>query len=153
VTAHEISRRHCRIRVRGRQVTVCDLGSANGTYVNGQLVTGEWVLYSGDQLQVGPVAFLLEFGAGHPVRDARVCVPLEAASGEAAEAIMVHDEPGGARIPEAIPLAINGAALLPPTPVTQHLSARGQPPFTPPDEELPYAEPDDDVPFAEVDEG
>ena len=33
-----VSREHCRITFDGRQVTVADLDSANGTYVNGKRV-------------------------------------------------------------------------------------------------------------------
>lgn len=52
-----ISRRHARLRYGGRVVTVEDLGSTNGTYVNGQLVATRTVLKSGDRFQVAAVHF------------------------------------------------------------------------------------------------
>jgi transcriptional regulator with XRE-family HTH domain len=52
-----ISRRHCLLRVTPEAAHVRDLGSMNGTLVNGSRVTGERRLSHGDQLQVG----LLEF--------------------------------------------------------------------------------------------
>lgn len=52
-----ISRQHARLEYRGRQVTVRDLGSTNGTYVNGELTDGPTVLHSGDRFQVAGVHF------------------------------------------------------------------------------------------------
>ena len=52
-----ISRRHCVILVGEKEVVIRDLGSKNGTLVNGQPVDGECVVQPGDQLQVGPLQF------------------------------------------------------------------------------------------------
>jgi len=52
-----ISRRHARLEYNGRQVTLRDLGSTNGTYVNGGLIEGPTVLRSGDRFQVAGVHF------------------------------------------------------------------------------------------------
>lgn len=54
-----ISRRHCIIAVNEGEVLLRDLGSKNGTYVNGQRVEGTRMLQSGDHLQVGPLQFEL----------------------------------------------------------------------------------------------
>jgi len=50
----EISRHHCRIRREGRDYVLEDLGSKNGTYVNGQRLTGPHVLLDGDEIQIAP---------------------------------------------------------------------------------------------------
>ena len=50
-----ISRQHVRIVVTSGETTVEDLGSKNGTHVNGQRVTQRVVLKDGDQIQVGSV--------------------------------------------------------------------------------------------------
>ena len=59
----DVSRRHCRLTVSGtgggEAVTVEDLGSRNGTYVNDRPVSGVRTLSPGDQLRVGPVRFAL----------------------------------------------------------------------------------------------
>jgi serine/threonine protein kinase len=47
-----VSKRHCQILIRGDQVTVEDLGSINGTLVNGQVIR-RGVLKDGDILGVG----------------------------------------------------------------------------------------------------
>jgi diguanylate cyclase (GGDEF)-like protein len=52
-----ISRKHARLRYIGPVVTIEDLGSTNGTYVNGQPVHGRTVLRSGDRFQTAAVHF------------------------------------------------------------------------------------------------
>ena len=55
-----VSRHHAQIRNDGQLLWVADLGSRNGTYVNGVRITGETVLNDGDKLQVGR-AIVLRF--------------------------------------------------------------------------------------------
>jgi diguanylate cyclase (GGDEF)-like protein len=52
-----ISRKHARLRYVGPVVTVEDLGSTNGTYVNGSPIHGRTVLRSGDRFQTAAVHF------------------------------------------------------------------------------------------------
>jgi pSer/pThr/pTyr-binding forkhead associated (FHA) protein len=52
-----VSRQHCLLRVSPNSIFVRDLGSRNGTLVNGARVVGEHPLAHGDQLQVGPLVF------------------------------------------------------------------------------------------------
>ena len=74
ITAQEVSRRHCCVRITGNQVSVQDLGSVNGTFVNGFLISEESWLRPGDQLQVGPIVFQVDYAAeGEPL----VGVPLD----------------------------------------------------------------------------
>ncbi len=50
--ANDVSKRHCQIVLTGDQVIVEDLGSSNGTFINGQRIQrGE--LKNGDELRVG----------------------------------------------------------------------------------------------------
>jgi len=51
-----ISRKHCEINQDGGVLRVRDLGSRNGTLVNGKKIV-EAVLNPGDTLQIGPVSF------------------------------------------------------------------------------------------------
>lgn len=48
-----VSRAHARIRRVGDAFTVEDLGSSNGTRVNGQPIQGEVTLHDGDKLHIG----------------------------------------------------------------------------------------------------
>jgi diguanylate cyclase (GGDEF)-like protein len=52
-----ISRKHARLRYAGPVVTVEDLGSTNGTFVNGHPIQGRTVLKSGDRFQTAAVHF------------------------------------------------------------------------------------------------
>ncbi|MCI0376346.1 MAG: FHA domain-containing protein [Gemmataceae bacterium] len=53
-----VSRQHCMLRVHGDRVSIRDLGSTNGTLVNGHLLTEETDMRNGDTLQLG--ALVLE---------------------------------------------------------------------------------------------
>ena len=52
-----ISRQHCVVYVKSGELMVRDLKSKNGTFVNGEQVTADRVLKSGDTIQFGPLAF------------------------------------------------------------------------------------------------
>ncbi len=60
--APRVSRHHCLIRTQGGAVTLSDLGSSNGTYINGQRLTSQMALKSGDLVQVGDFSFVVEVG-------------------------------------------------------------------------------------------
>jgi pSer/pThr/pTyr-binding forkhead associated (FHA) protein len=54
-----VSRQHCILNVSEESVTLKDLGSTNGTLVNGRRVMGERQLSDGDHVQIGPLVFKL----------------------------------------------------------------------------------------------
>jgi diguanylate cyclase (GGDEF)-like protein len=54
----ELSRKHCRLVLQGASVVVEDLGSRNGTLVNGEPVAGRRPLADGDKIQVGKTTIL-----------------------------------------------------------------------------------------------
>jgi len=54
-----VSRRHAEFRVEGDRVTLQDLGSVNGSFVNGQRLRGDVVLKDGDLVALGNL--LLKF--------------------------------------------------------------------------------------------
>ncbi len=64
----EISRHHARLRVRAEGVDLEDLGSGNGTMVNGRRVTGAAPLTGGDIIGVGDFTFRLELVRGQVPR-------------------------------------------------------------------------------------
>ncbi|HND54245.1 MAG TPA: ATP-binding cassette domain-containing protein, partial [Pirellulaceae bacterium] len=61
--------RHARLRRVDGQVLLTDLGSMNGTFVNGRRVTSETTLSIGDRIGIGP--FLLTFTGAALVADNR----------------------------------------------------------------------------------
>jgi pSer/pThr/pTyr-binding forkhead associated (FHA) protein len=88
-----VSRRHCLLEISPPEAYVCDLGSRNGTYVNGESIgqrrTGRHAddfalpdvpdhpLHDGDELRVGDTVFRVgvaaEDGSGERVPGGRVC--------------------------------------------------------------------------------
>lgn len=66
IPAAEISRQHCEVLLKGETITLRDLGSANGTYVNGEKVD-QRVLSAGDMVTIGSVNLLLRID-GKPSR-------------------------------------------------------------------------------------
>jgi DNA-binding winged helix-turn-helix (wHTH) protein len=56
--AASVSRRHARIMVEGLRATLEDLGSKNGTRLNGERVRGPRELHDGDAVRVGEVQLL-----------------------------------------------------------------------------------------------
>ena len=61
-----ISRRHARLLRQGGQTVLEDLGSSNGTYLNGQRLSAPTLLRSGDTFTLGP-AIRLRFQASLPI--------------------------------------------------------------------------------------
>jgi pSer/pThr/pTyr-binding forkhead associated (FHA) protein len=55
----EVSRKHCRLIIEGDALRVEDLGSSNGTYVNGHRVQ-EAQVEAGSSVTVGPVTFVVQ---------------------------------------------------------------------------------------------
>jgi len=81
----KVSREHCRISVdRDGRLAIEDLGSQNGTFVNGARVDGRAALQAGDELALGDSLFLVD-------PDFAV---LAARFGDAT--LVVSDGPGGA---------------------------------------------------------
>ncbi|MEO5801942.1 MAG: FHA domain-containing protein [Verrucomicrobiota bacterium] len=75
-----VSSHHCEIHLRGSDVVVKDLNSTNGTFINGQQITGEGVLKSGQILRLGQVEIRLESdetraAAGKKLPDQTMIVP------------------------------------------------------------------------------
>lgn len=72
-----VSRHHCVVLVEENYVAARDLGSRNGTFVNGERIIGERELKPGDRLQIGSLIFEVQmemgFGPGKrpPVADVR----------------------------------------------------------------------------------
>ena len=55
----EVSRKHARLTFQGGKYVIEDLGSTNGTFVNGQRVTSSVVLKSGDVVSLGEQIVLM----------------------------------------------------------------------------------------------
>jgi pSer/pThr/pTyr-binding forkhead associated (FHA) protein len=76
----EVSRRHCQIETREEALLLRDLGSSNGTYVNGRRVQ-ESPLLAGDVLRIGTLEFLVQVD-GTPEEPAAVTDEGRVAAGD-----------------------------------------------------------------------
>lgn len=76
-----VSRQHCLLRVTADEAFIRDLGSRNGTLINGKLVTHEHQLKHGDHVQIGPLVFEVQLDSIPPDRSrADVFSPLPLAA-------------------------------------------------------------------------
>ena len=55
----EVSRHHAILEVRGSELALKDLGSANGTFVNNKRIE-QVILHPGDHVVIGPVVFTVQ---------------------------------------------------------------------------------------------
>jgi pSer/pThr/pTyr-binding forkhead associated (FHA) protein len=70
-----VSRQHCLLRVTGEALYIRDLGSRNGTLVNGVRIVGERRLAHGDQIVVGPLVFAVHLEDEAEVREPQAPPP------------------------------------------------------------------------------
>lgn len=59
ISLGEISRKHCRFLVKDDELHLEDMGSSNGTFVNGRRIQ-ETTVQPGDRVQLGPVLFTVQ---------------------------------------------------------------------------------------------
>jgi pSer/pThr/pTyr-binding forkhead associated (FHA) protein len=70
-----VSRHHCALQLTDLTLRIRDLGSKNGTYVNGRRIgTSESILLQDDLVAVGTTSFLIDLvQALAPLPDTRLC--------------------------------------------------------------------------------
>jgi pSer/pThr/pTyr-binding forkhead associated (FHA) protein len=73
-----VSRQHCQLTAKDGKITVKDLGSSNGTFVNDKRVNQQ-ELKAGDRLLVGPVAFTIQID-GKPAKISPPLLPKNASA-------------------------------------------------------------------------
>ena len=91
IKSSQVSRKHCELFEKHGLLLVKDLGSSNGTFVNGAKVEGQRVMEPGDELGIGPIVFRVE-KIGQPAPPKPAAPPVKKSSDTAiAEAIAVND--------------------------------------------------------------
>jgi hypothetical protein len=100
----EISRRHARMELRGSAYVIQDLGSTNGTFVNGIRISGMQVLNPGDSVSFGEGIVL----AYEPVADMNATVHSARAPRTGAQ------KPAPVPAPIPAPIPVRAPAWAPP---------------------------------------
>lgn len=77
LSGNDVSRTHCLFQEQDGVWVVSDMGSHNGTFVNGNRVDKDHGLRNGDQVTVGPVDMLFTVAAEGPCADAQAGPPAE----------------------------------------------------------------------------
>ena len=73
--SEKVSRTHARIRRTGDVIEVEDLGSRNGTRVNGDKLEGVRRLEAGDEVQIGPILVVVGVTSGLRARTSAIAAP------------------------------------------------------------------------------
>lgn len=94
IPSSDVSRRHCVLKYQNGYLSVEDLGSTNGTFVNGAKVTSRLIVKPGDELEVGPVAFAVEYQISKtPEADMPIAADIDVLEvDENQEAVVVMEE-------------------------------------------------------------
>jgi predicted component of type VI protein secretion system len=74
IASGAVSRRHARLVRRGSEVTIEDLGSSNGTFVNGERLTAPRELRDQDRVQLGAVEIRFVMPPEEPSVDATIAL-------------------------------------------------------------------------------
>jgi serine phosphatase RsbU (regulator of sigma subunit) len=67
----DVSRRHCRVELRGAEIVANDLNSTNGTYIDGNRITGPTALPDGSILEIGKQVMKHERRSTREVQEAQ----------------------------------------------------------------------------------
>ncbi len=95
----QISRYHCALLIQKQGVFIRDYGSRNGTFVDGQRIFNQQSLNDGQQLQVGPLSFIIRIPPGSAIGSR---LGKDTVTGKASSDTMhVSGKPNPASAPEA----------------------------------------------------
>jgi predicted component of type VI protein secretion system len=153
IKSSQVSRKHCEIFESGGKLTIRDLGSSNGTYVNGKRVLGQQALTPGDELTLGAVTLrVAKVGQAPAARPAGPIVPKAKAGDTAVGAAITAAEPDEefemefeqdeAEVElDVIPLADDDTVTTPTKPSPQAAKATGAATTRPAAEKKPGSEP------------
>jgi FHA domain len=112
---HTVSGRHAELRIAGQRCFIRDLGSANGTSVNGERITGPQEISARDHVQLGAAVLMLDAGLAQ-VMPAEPTAPYPAYSLAGPNAPPAQAEPVMSAVPKRLPWPVSvllaGAAAI-----------------------------------------
>ncbi len=96
IKSSQVSRKHCELFEKKGHLLVKDLGSSNGTIVNGKKVQGQRVLEPGDELSIGPILLrVVKSEVAGPASPAGPGKPGETAVSAPPVAVSTEGDPDG----------------------------------------------------------
>jgi pSer/pThr/pTyr-binding forkhead associated (FHA) protein len=123
IPSASVSRRHCVLRYQNDCLTVEDLGSANGTYLNGQRISRKEIVRPRDRLEIGPLVLVAQYemlastveysaqGSPSVIKG----TPIEEEDVAVAPIVLAEDEPGAdLEIVQGIPVSEEAPSSQPP---------------------------------------
>ena len=99
IKSSEVSRKHCQFYEKNGMLLLKDLGSSNGTFLNGKKIEGQRVLEPGDELSIGPIKLRVE-KVGQPAPAAKPAASTAASPADTAVPLAVPG-PGKSSAPAA----------------------------------------------------
>lgn len=152
IKSSQVSRRHCELFEKKGLLLVKDLGSANGTVVNGKRIKDQQILEPGDELDIGGVSLrVARIGQVPPVKapvapaagdTAVVAAAPGSTGGEDDFEIDFDDEPSVEPVPVEIdpePIAVPAAKAAAPPPRAAPAAVKKAPEVVPPASEADQA--------------
>ncbi len=107
IPSSEVSRRHCLLQFQDGCLTVEDLNSINGTFLNEERIADKSVVYPGDRLAIGPVHFTVQYELSPSVRE-RLQAGREARPEELPlEAVPVEEESPAIKVDPEGPIPVD----------------------------------------------
>ena len=147
IKSSEVSRRHCQFFEKNGMLLVKDLGSSNGTMLNGKKIEGQRVLEPGDELMIGPVKLRVET-LGQPAaakagsapagpRPGDTAVPTPTVTpGAASDEFEIDFDDGLTPTPEEQTVAVKPGAKSAPAPAPAATPAKAEPAVAAEDEPI-----------------
>lgn len=137
-----VSRYHCALTADEHSIQVRDLGSTNGTFVNGERVSGLVPLKSGDRLSAGHLEFEIVVHESAPAPPA----PVETVTAATAGGVVSSSPPGPAEPPVTetmidVPVPLPPAAMDTETSVLEGDTTIVPPVPSPQEQPSPYPQP------------
>ena len=119
-----VSRQHARIDFDGASITVEDLGSSNGTYVNREKVESQQTLSAGDAISIGTTVLLVridgepgDFDAGEIWQSAQAVLASASPAGHEPKTVLIQPDAfagaptGPAAVPAEDPSDLSGSDI------------------------------------------
>lgn len=136
-----VSKEHCIVERRGNDFVLRDLGSLNGTYINGERVVGEQMMRHGDDIALGSTRARYDDGSGKPVSPpvwspaAAPGAPQAQPAWQPAPAVHQPSAPPASHqrpVPSGIPSTSQALPYAGPVSVSEPASVTGQVQYAPP---------------------